>query len=220
MNLFETVKTAISVRQAAERYGLIVGKNGHVLLPLSRGQDPVHEAQRSLLLLLRMQGPWGRDRPDRTAAAPAAGKRGSRVGAGLPHGPQRLPGPGKRAKEAVLPAGYGRPGPSAGRHPRKGHHSGAGCMAQACTEGADHVSAAAPDVEGALCPSPWGRMSGIRCFRRRASGRHGWRGCWPRSDDPLERDFLYDACKKEVDAIAERITRDQLGTAHERERAG
>ena len=30
------------------------------------------------------------------------------------------------------------------------------------------------------------------------------------SDDPLERDFLYDACKKEVDAIAERITRDQL----------
>ena len=40
------------------------------------------------------------------------------------------------------------------------------------------------------------------------------------SDDPLERDFLYNACKKEVDAIAERITRDQLGTAHERERAG
>ena len=40
------------------------------------------------------------------------------------------------------------------------------------------------------------------------------------SDDPLERDVLYDACKKEVDAIAERITRDQLGTAHERERAG
>ena len=40
------------------------------------------------------------------------------------------------------------------------------------------------------------------------------------SDDPLERDFLYDACKKEVDAIAERIARDQPGTTHERERGG
>lgn len=98
MNLFETVKTAISVRQAAKRYGLTRWKERHVSLPLSRRQDPVHEAQRSLLLLLRMQGPWGRDRPHCTAATSAAGKRGSRVGAGLPRGHQRLQGRGKERR--------------------------------------------------------------------------------------------------------------------------
>ena len=81
-------------------------------------------------------------------------------------------------------------------------------MAQACTEGADHVFAAAGE-------DVWHPLFQEACQRE------AWvEELLTQSDDPLERDFLYNACKKEVDAIAERITRDQLGTAHERERAG
>ena len=40
MNLFETVKTAISVRQAAKRYGLTVGKNGMCRCPFHADKTP------------------------------------------------------------------------------------------------------------------------------------------------------------------------------------
>lgn len=36
MNLFETVKTAISVGQAAKRYGLTVGKTACAVAPFTR----------------------------------------------------------------------------------------------------------------------------------------------------------------------------------------
>ena len=40
MNLFETVKTAISVGQAAKRYGLTVGKNGMCCCPFHADKTP------------------------------------------------------------------------------------------------------------------------------------------------------------------------------------
>ena len=40
MNLFETVKTAISVGQAAKRYGLTAGKNGMCRCPFHADKTP------------------------------------------------------------------------------------------------------------------------------------------------------------------------------------
>ena len=94
-------------------------------------------------------------------------------------------------------------------------------MAQACTEGADHVSARLLRTwKERYAPRP-GEDVWHPLFQGGVpAGGMGGGAAGPERRSPRERDFLYDACRKEVDAIAERITRDQLGTAHERERAG
>ncbi len=56
MNLFETVKAAVTPRMAAERYGLPIQQGGMVSLPLPRRPHAQHEAERGLLLLLRLRG--------------------------------------------------------------------------------------------------------------------------------------------------------------------
>ena len=40
MNLFETVKTQVTLRQAAERYGLAVGRSGKIRCPFHDDHDP------------------------------------------------------------------------------------------------------------------------------------------------------------------------------------
>ena len=57
MDLFTQIKMAVSVKEAAEYYGLEVKPWQHGLLPLPRRPHAQHEAERGLLLLLRVRGP-------------------------------------------------------------------------------------------------------------------------------------------------------------------
>ena len=54
MNLFETIKAAVTVRQAAEHYGLKVSRNNMVCCPFHNDRHSQPEAERGLLLLLRL----------------------------------------------------------------------------------------------------------------------------------------------------------------------
>lgn len=62
MNIYETIKAAISVKQAAEHYGLKVSRNGMAWLPVSQRQASEPEAERGLLFLLRLRSQGGCDR--------------------------------------------------------------------------------------------------------------------------------------------------------------
>ncbi len=56
MNLFEKVKAVVTVRQAAEHYGLKVGRGDMACCPFHNDQDAQHEVERGLLLLLWLRG--------------------------------------------------------------------------------------------------------------------------------------------------------------------
>ena len=156
MNLFETVKTAISVGQAAKRYGLTVGKNGMCCCPFHADKTPSMKLNEAYYYCFGCKAHGDvialtaqlLHLPPGSAAAELAQAFHVDISA--------CQGRGKERRRQ-----HYQPDTVALAHQlaairEKGHRPGAGCMAQACTEGADHVSEAAPDVEGALCPSPWG----------------------------------------------------------------
>lgn len=60
MNVFETVKQSVTTRQAAEHYGIRVGRNGMACCPFHNDKTPSHEAGQALPLL-RLWGRWGCD---------------------------------------------------------------------------------------------------------------------------------------------------------------
>ena len=219
MNLFETVKTAISVGQAAKRYGLTVGKNGMCCCPFHADKTPSMKLNEAYYYCFGCKA-----HGDVIALT-----------AQLLHLP-----PGSAAAELAqafhvdISACQGR-----GKERRRQHY-------QPDTVALAHQLAAIREKDTDRERDVWLKHAQkvlttylrlLRTWKERYAPRPGedvWhplfqeacqREAWvegllAQSDDPLERDFLYNACKKEVDAIAERITRDQLGTAHERERAG
>ena len=63
MSIFQTIKENITPRQAAERYGLPVNNKDMTRCPFHEDDRPQPEAERRLLLLLRLSSPWGRDKP-------------------------------------------------------------------------------------------------------------------------------------------------------------
>ena len=219
MNLFETVKTAISVGQAAKRYGLTVGKNGMCCCPFHADKTPSMKLNEAYYYCFGCKA-----HGDVIALT-----------AQLLHLP-----PGSAEAELAqafhvdISACQGR-----GKERRRQCY-------QPDTVALAHRLAAIREKDTTQERDVWLKHAQkvlttylrlLRTWKERYAPRSGedvWhplfqeacqREAWveellTQSDDPLERDFLYNACKKEVDAIAERITRDQLGTAHERERAG
>ncbi len=55
MNVFEAVKQSVTTRQAAEHYGIHVGRNG-MALPVPSAIKPKHEAGSALPLLCGADG--------------------------------------------------------------------------------------------------------------------------------------------------------------------
>lgn len=183
MNLFETVKTAISVGQAAKRYGLTVGKNGMCCCPFHADKTPSMKLNEAYYYCFGCKA-----HGDVIALT-----------AQLLHLP-----PGSAAAELAqafhvdISACQGR-----GKERRRQHY-------QPDTVALAHQLAAIREKDTARERDAWlrhaqkvlttylrllrtwkercalalGRMSGIRCFRRRASGRHGWRSCWLRATIP------------------------------------
>ena len=58
MDLFTQVKMAVSVKEAAEYYGLEVKRGSMVCCPFHNEPYTQHEAERGLLLLLWLWGNW------------------------------------------------------------------------------------------------------------------------------------------------------------------
>ena len=52
MHLFEAVKQSVTTRQAAERYGLNVNRNGMVVCPFHRDRHPSMKVDRRYYLSL------------------------------------------------------------------------------------------------------------------------------------------------------------------------
>ena len=61
MTIYETIKAAISVKQAAEHYGLKVSRNGMACCPFHHDGIEL-EAERGLFLLLWLRSQGGCDR--------------------------------------------------------------------------------------------------------------------------------------------------------------
>lgn len=58
MNLFETVKTTVSLREAAQAYGLEVNRHGKALCPFHNDRHPSLYVAKRPLLLLYLRRAW------------------------------------------------------------------------------------------------------------------------------------------------------------------
>lgn len=56
MSIYETVKAAISVKDAAEQYGLKVNRNGMTCCPFHDDRHPSLKLNEDYFLLLRLRG--------------------------------------------------------------------------------------------------------------------------------------------------------------------
>jgi DNA primase len=58
LSIFEQVKAAITLKQAAEYYGVKAGKGNMACCPFHNDRHPQFETERGLFLLLRLWGTW------------------------------------------------------------------------------------------------------------------------------------------------------------------
>ena len=220
MNLFETVKAAVSVRQAAEYCGIAVGKNGMCRCPFHTDRAPSMKLNDTYFYCFGCKA-----RGDVIALA-----------ARLLH---LAPG-----SAAVKLAQSFHVDISACLRSRGSRRKGTPYRPDVAALTKRLASIREKDMareRGAWLNHAQGVLTAYLRLLREWKKRHapsasedGWhplfieacqREAWvedllTQSDDPLERDFLYDACRKEVEAIEERIEDRRLGAAHERERAG
>ncbi len=63
MTIYGTIKAAISVKQAAEHYGLKVSRNGMACCPFHNDRHPSLKLNEDYFFLLRLWSQRGCDRP-------------------------------------------------------------------------------------------------------------------------------------------------------------
>ena len=63
MTIYETIKAAISVKQAAEHYGLKVSHNGMACCPFHNDRHPSLKLNEDYFFLLRLRSQGGRNQP-------------------------------------------------------------------------------------------------------------------------------------------------------------